>query len=99
MKSQTILDPTFSAIRWEVGQTPAPSEIREMEVVTNGLAFYRKQVDSLRREYLDEESLEKKETLWMLARIAELSMEFFEREQRRYKEAYPKFNWDSPSDH
>ncbi len=93
MKSQTILDPTFKAAFKVAHSIPRPSEIQEMETITTGLAFYRKQLSTLRAEYLDAETSEKKETISMQARITELSVELFEQAERRYKNAYPKYKW------
>lgn len=93
MKSQTILDPTFMSAFKVAYSIPRPSEIQEMETITTGLAFYRKQLSTLRAEYLDAETSEKKETISMQARITELSVELFEQAERRYKNAYPKYKW------
>lgn len=98
MKSQTILDPTFMSAFKVAYSIPRPSEIQEMETITTGLAFYRKQLSTLRAEYLDAETPEEKETISMMARITELSVGFFDKSLKKYKDAYPEFDWASLSD-
>lgn len=94
MRHQSIFDPTFSAIMQQVNQIPARVEIQEMETITAGLNLYREQLDSLSRERLSTVDLEKRDEMLTLINITNLSIELFEKLERKYKETYPEFKWD-----